>query len=166
MENEKLFAKSFIYCRQIDSLSNQSARTTRELFLVLSCFFSTAPPSIASSPRSCLVLLFSFSLLAGINNFYRPSGRRNGKRRRPFNFSRVWRVFHYGNVRSEHHTAISSLLWRLSDADENKTWRVQQTSLLMLRLANYTHNRTVLISRRVLFHLKRRDVSNENLIEL
>lgn len=93
-EKKKLFAKSFIYRGQIDSLSNQSASNNEESysFLVHPSFRSRPPfphhrvlPCLPSLPPS----LFPSRFFLGINNFYRPSGRRNGKRRRPFNFSRV-----------------------------------------------------------------------------
>lgn len=96
-KKKKLFAKSFIYRGQIDSLSNQSASNNEESysFLVHPSFRSRPPfphhrvlPCLPSLPPS----LFPSRFFLGINNFYRPSGRWNGKRRRPFNFSRVWRV--------------------------------------------------------------------------
>lgn len=95
---KKLFAKSFIYRGQIDSLSNQSASNNEESysFLVHPSFRSRPPPfPIIESSLVCPPFppsLFPSRFFLGINNFYRPSGRRNGKRRRPFNFSRVWRV--------------------------------------------------------------------------
>lgn len=95
-EKKKLFAKSFIYRGQIDSLSNQSASNNEESysFLVHPSFRSRPPPPfpIIESSLVCPPFppsLFPSRFFLGINNFYRPSGRRNGKRRRPFNFSRV-----------------------------------------------------------------------------
>lgn len=94
-EKKKLFAKSFIYRGQIDSLSNQSASNNEESysFLVHPSFRSRPPPFPHHRVLPCLPSLppslFPSRFFLGINNFYRPSGRRNGKRRRPFNFSRV-----------------------------------------------------------------------------
>ena len=176
-EKKKLFAKSFIYCRQIDSLSNQSARTTRELpllvyflasfrlYLLLLFLFP-----LRFSLRSCLVLLFSFFASCWnkqLLSTFRPA---KWEKATAVQLSRVWRVFQGFPPRQckgrGRRAAISSLPWRSGDADENKTWRVQQTSLLMLRLANCTNDGTVLISRQALFHSGRRhDVSNKNFIE-
>lgn len=79
-EKKKLFAKSFIYRGQIDSLSNQSASNNEESysFLVHPSFRSRPPfphhrvlPCLPSLPPS----LFPSRFFLGINNFYRPSGR-------------------------------------------------------------------------------------------
>lgn len=91
---KELFTKSFIYHRQIDSLSDQSVRPARKplglpptpfrLFL----FFGWVS-SLASRTHPPRFFLPSARFLGGINNFYRPSGRRNGKRRWAFNLLRV-----------------------------------------------------------------------------
>jgi hypothetical protein len=87
----KLFTESFIYRRQIDSLSDQSVRPARKPLRLpptpfLLDYFSSSAAGLASQRATRPV---SSSLLGGINNFYRPSGRRNGKRRWAFNLLRV-----------------------------------------------------------------------------
>jgi len=95
---EKLFTKSFIYRRQIDSLSDQSVRTSQEATsasLRRRSFSTISLPStagLADSRTRSRFLPPRLRFLGGINNFYRPSGRRNGKRRWAFNLLRVWRV--------------------------------------------------------------------------
>lgn len=68
----------------------------------------------------------SLRFLGGINNFYRPSGRRNGKRQWAFNLLRVWRVLRGFPRRkckdgATYRNATLLLLWRYGDADENRT---------------------------------------------
>lgn len=69
---------------------------------------------------------FLLRFLGGINNFYRPSGRRNGKRRWAFNLLRVWRVLRGFPRRkckggATYRNAMLLLLWRYGDANENRT---------------------------------------------
>jgi len=86
----KLFTESFIYRRQIDSLSDQSVRPARKPLRLPTPFLLDYFSSSAAGPASQRATRpVSSSLLGGINNFYRPSGRRNGKRRWAFNLLRV-----------------------------------------------------------------------------
>lgn len=79
--------------RLIHSQINRPRTTRRATPSSFTLLFDHAPsfphhrvlPCLPSLPPS----LFPSRFFLGINNFYRPSGRRNGKRRRPFNFSRV-----------------------------------------------------------------------------
>lgn len=70
-EKKKLFAKSFIYRGQIDSLSNQSASNNEESysFLVHPSFRSRPPPFPHHRVLPCLPSLppvsFSFAFLSG-----------------------------------------------------------------------------------------------------
>lgn len=83
--------------RLIHSQINRPRTTRRATPSSFTLLFDHAPPPfpIIESSLVCPPFppsLFPSRFFLGINNFYRPSGRRNGKRRRPFNFSRVWRV--------------------------------------------------------------------------
>lgn len=124
----ELFTESFIYRRQIDSLSDQSVRPARKLLWLppmpfLFDYFSSSAAGLGSShPPGFFLLRF----LGGINNFYRPSGRRNGKRQWAFNLLRVWRVLRGFPRRkckdgATYRNATLLLLWRYEDADENRT---------------------------------------------
>lgn len=82
--------------RLIHSQINRPRTTRRATPSSFTLLFDHAPPfPIIESSLVCPPFppsLFPSRFFLGINNFYRPSGRWNGKRRRPFNFSRVWRV--------------------------------------------------------------------------
>lgn len=94
MENEKTVCQKF-YLSQTDwfTLKSIGLEQRGELLLPRSPFFSITLPFPHHRLLPCLPpSLFPSRFFLGINNFYRPSGRWNGKRRRPFNFSRVWRV--------------------------------------------------------------------------
>lgn len=129
-EREELFTESFIYRRQIDSLSDQSVRPARKPLRLppmpfLFDYFSSLRRLVSvarTRPVSSSLLRF----LGGINNFYRPSGRRNGKRRWAFNLLRVWRVLRGFPRRkckggATYRNATLLLLWRYGDANENRT---------------------------------------------
>lgn len=80
--------------RLIHSQINRPRTTRRATPSSFTLLFDHAPPPfpIIESSLVCPPFppsLFPSRFFLGINNFYRPSGRRNGKRRRPFNFSRV-----------------------------------------------------------------------------
>lgn len=122
-------AESFIYRRQIDSLSNQSARATREL---LSCSYFLASlmlflilhrhllPALLSGPLFFRATSWNKQLLST----FRPA--KWEKAAGAFNFPRVWRVLQGSPLRKckvgVRHTAISlppltsRWRWRKRDA--------------------------------------------------
>lgn len=119
--------------RSIGSTSQEATLTHSNAFLF--DYISSSAGLGSTRP-----FLLPSTLLGGINNFYRPSGQRNGKRRWVFNLLGVWRVLH-GFPRwkckagATHRNAVSTLTfqrrWRKQYDDSVKFWsNVARTKLI------------------------------------